>query len=189
LCTGWATRTTTSASSTTRRTWKELAGVLCGGTLLLAVSMAIAGPHVLGHYVAFVRQVEGGVGSEPQNMANWRGMSALFWLDNLAVVVMLTATALLWACVRDQPRPRRFGRSAGLHAGELPHESAGSVGLPGAVLSMLETGYPSRGACSGRGCSGAAGAHDSGSGASALGMHGASVSRCARRRRMARWPE
>jgi hypothetical protein len=80
-----------------QRKWKELAGVLCGGTLLLAVSMAIAGPHALGHYVAFVRQVESGVGSEPQNMANWRGMSTLFGLDNLAVVVMLTATALLWA--------------------------------------------------------------------------------------------
>lgn len=80
-----------------RRKWKELAGVICGAALLLGVSMALAGPHALAHYISFVLQAEGGVGSEPENMANWRGMAALFGLDSFAVVLMLTATAFLWA--------------------------------------------------------------------------------------------
>ena len=80
-----------------RRKWKELAGLACGAALELVVSLAMAGPRTILDYGAFVRQAEGGVGSEPTNMASWRGIAALLGMDHPAIVLTLTAAAVLWA--------------------------------------------------------------------------------------------
>jgi len=80
-----------------RRKWTALAGLLCGAAALLAISLLIGGTQVLAGYGAFVIRSEGGVGSEPENMANWRGLATLFTAHPLAVVLVLSLATVLWA--------------------------------------------------------------------------------------------
>lgn len=80
-----------------RRKWREVGGFACGAAVCAGLSLWIIGIRALMAYPAFVRQSEGGVGSEPRNMANWRGLIGLVAHHPLAWVVVLSAVTVVWA--------------------------------------------------------------------------------------------
>lgn len=80
-----------------RRKWREVGGFACGAAVCAGLSLWITGIRALMAYPAFVRQSEGGVGSEPRNMANWRGLIGLVAHHPLAWVVVLSVVTVVWA--------------------------------------------------------------------------------------------
>ncbi len=80
-----------------KRKWRELAGFFSGAAVLLALSLWIAGIPALTAYPKFVQQNEGGVGSEPANMASWRGFLSLFGSNHLVLVLTLSVLTVLLA--------------------------------------------------------------------------------------------
>ncbi len=80
-----------------RRKWRELGGFACGALACAGLSAWMTGTRALMAYPAFVRQSEGGVGSEPRNMANWRGLIGLVAHHPLAWVVVLSVVTVVWA--------------------------------------------------------------------------------------------
>jgi len=80
-----------------RGKWRELAGFACGAAVCAGLSLWMTGKQALIAYPAFVRHSEGGVGSEPGNMANWRGLIGLIAHHPLAWVVVLSVVTVAWA--------------------------------------------------------------------------------------------
>lgn len=80
-----------------RRKWRELGGFACGAAICAGLSVWMTGKRALMAYPVFVRQSEGGVGSEPRNMANWRGLVGLVAHHPLAWVVVLSLVTVAWA--------------------------------------------------------------------------------------------
>ncbi|HTX41394.1 MAG TPA: glycosyltransferase family 87 protein [Acidobacteriaceae bacterium] len=80
-----------------RLKWRELAGFACGAAACVGLSLWMTGTRALMAYPAFVRQSEGGVGSEPRNMANWRGLIGLFAHHPFAWVLVLSVATVVWA--------------------------------------------------------------------------------------------
>lgn len=80
-----------------RRRWREIGGYATGAAFLLVTSVLITGVQPLLRYPAFIRQSEGGVGSEPANMANWRGFVTLLASDHVGWVIVLSLATVLWA--------------------------------------------------------------------------------------------
>lgn len=80
-----------------KRKWRELAGVAAGSAVLLALSILITGVPSLMAYPGFVHHSEGGIGSEPCNMANWRGIVSLFGPDHVSWVLVLSILTVLYA--------------------------------------------------------------------------------------------
>jgi hypothetical protein len=88
-----------------KRKWRELGGFATVSAALLALSLLITGIPSLIAYPGFVLHSEGGVGSEPGNMANWRGLLSLFrplfgpdhiaWM--ILVLSILTVFYAAWA--------------------------------------------------------------------------------------------
>jgi hypothetical protein len=80
-----------------KRKWRELAGFAIGSAILLALSILITGTPSLMAYPGFVQHSEGGIGSEPGNMANWRGLLSLFGPHHIAWLLVLSILTVLYA--------------------------------------------------------------------------------------------
>jgi hypothetical protein len=80
-----------------RRKWRELGGFSIGSALLLLISILITGIPSLLAYPKFVQHSEGGIGSEPANMANWRGFLSLFGTDHITWIFGISIVTVLYA--------------------------------------------------------------------------------------------
>ncbi len=80
-----------------KRKWRELGGFAIGSAILLALSILITGIPSLMAYPRFLQHSEGGIGSEPGNMANWRGLLSLFGPDHIAWLLVLSILTVFYA--------------------------------------------------------------------------------------------
>ena len=80
-----------------KRKWREFGGFAIGSGILLALSILITGIPSLMAYPGFLLHSEGGIGSEPGNMANWRGLLSLFGPDHIAWLLVLSILTVFYA--------------------------------------------------------------------------------------------
>jgi hypothetical protein len=80
-----------------KRKWREVLGFTTGGAILLAISIAMTGIATLLRYPSFIRATEGDVGSEPHEMASWRGLLSLVGVDHWIVIAALSLLTVLFA--------------------------------------------------------------------------------------------
>lgn len=76
--------------------WKELAGLISGGCVFVALSAAIAGIPALRAYPAFVLHSDLPMNELP-HMANWQGLLFLLRLNHPGVLGVISLLTILWA--------------------------------------------------------------------------------------------
>jgi hypothetical protein len=80
-----------------KRKWRELLGFASGSAVFLVVSVLMTGIPGLLRYPVFLLQGGGDVGSEPDKMANWRGLLSLVGADHAFVIAVLSILTILFA--------------------------------------------------------------------------------------------
>lgn len=80
-----------------KRRWRELTGFAAASAAFLGISILITGVPGLLRYPAFLLHGGGDVGSEPDKMANWRGLLSLRSSDHPIAIAILSVLTILFA--------------------------------------------------------------------------------------------